>query len=205
VKRALLAMLGALALVLGGCAQQSSDPGAGSAELACACEPAAPIVDPTLLAFLSKARAAHHNADLAEQAGDREAAVRALTRVIEGSRPGGDPPLPEVAEVMADTRARLADLRSALGDFDRALADVDEGLKLATGVSHFRGHLLEVRGVVEERRSKVLREKGDEAGGVKARDAALKAFEEAIEIQEQVISQALKEREKGAPGRAEPR
>jgi tetratricopeptide (TPR) repeat protein len=194
----------ALALTLAGCAPQSSEPGAGASEApggACACEPAgAPIVEPTLIAFLSKARSAHHNADLAEEAGDREAAIRALLRVVEGPRPGGEAPLPEVAEVMADTFARLADQRSALGAFDKALADVDAGLKLATAVTHFRGHLFEVRGLVEERRSKALKEKGDEAGAAKARDAALAAFEEAIEIQDQVISQALKEREKAGPG-----
>jgi tetratricopeptide (TPR) repeat protein len=156
------------------------------------------VVDPTLLAFLSKARAAHHEADLAEEKGDRELSIRALGRIVEGPRPGGDPPSPEVAEVIADTRARLADLRSASGDFDRARADVEEGLRLATGVTHFRGHLVEVRGLVEERRAKALKEKGDEAGAAKARDEALKDFEEAIEIQDQVIAEALKQKEKGA-------
>jgi tetratricopeptide (TPR) repeat protein len=156
------------------------------------------VVDPTLLAFLSKARAAHHEADLAEEQGDRPRAIRALVRIVEGPRPGGDTPTPEVAEVVADTRARLADLRSAAGDFDRARADVDEGLRLAPAVTHFRGHLVEVRGLVEERRSRALKEKGDEAGATKARDEALKAFEEAIEIQDQVIAEALKQKEKGA-------
>lgn len=195
------------ALLLAACATQNADPGSGAApgSQACACEPvAAPVVDPTLLAFLSKARAAHHEADLAEDDGDRERAVRALEKIVGGSRPGGEP-TPEVAEVIADTRARLADLRSALGDFERARADVEEGLRLAPGVTHFRGHLVEVRGLVEERRSKALKEKGDEAGAAKARDEALKAFEEAIEIQDQVIAEALKQKEKGAGPKPAPR
>jgi tetratricopeptide (TPR) repeat protein len=197
--RSLLAPALAASLLVLGCATQAEGPGSGAApgSQACACDPAAPVVDPTLLAFLSKARAAHHEADLAEEKGDREQAVRALLKIVEGPRPAGEPPSPEVAEVIADTRARLADLRSALGDFERARADVDEGLRLAPGVTHFRGHLIEVRGLVEERRAKALKEKGDEAAAGKARDEALKAFEEAIEIQDQVIAEALKQKEQG--------
>lgn len=196
IARALLGPVIAASLLILGCATQSEGTGAGAGT--CSCEPSVPVVDPTLLAFLSKARAAHHEADLAEEKGDREQAVRALLKIVEGPRPGGEPPSPEVAEVIADTRARLADLRSALGDFERARADVDEGLRLAPGVTHFRGHLVEVRGLVEERRAKALKEKGDEGGAAKARDEALKAFEEAIEIQDQVIAEALKQKEKGA-------
>jgi tetratricopeptide (TPR) repeat protein len=195
--RSLFATALAASWLILGCATQSESPGSGGGQ-ACSCEPAATVVDPTLLAFLSKARAAHHEADLAEEQGDRPRAIRALVRIVEGPRPGGDTPTPEVAEVVADTRARLADLRSAAGDFDRARADVDEGLRLAPAVTHFRGHLVEVRGLVEERRSRALKEKGDEAGATKARDEALKAFEEAIEIQDQVIAEALKQKEKGA-------
>jgi tetratricopeptide (TPR) repeat protein len=206
IARSLLASALAASLLVLGCATQASDPGSGAApgSQACACEPAAPVVDPTLLAFLSKARAAHHEADLAEEKQDREQAVRALLKIVEGPRPAGEAS-PEVAEVIADTRARLADLRSALGDFERARADVDEGLKLAPGVTHFRGHLIEVRGLVEERRAKALKEKGDEAGALRARDEALKAFQEAIDIQDQVIAEALKQKEKGEPPKPAPR
>lgn len=151
----------------------------------------APVVDPTLLAFLSKARAAHHDADLAEEGGDRSKAISVLSRLVAGPVPGGAAPPPEVAEVVADTRARLADLRSSLGDFDPAIVDVDAGLALAKENTHFRGHLFEVRGVVEERRSKALAQKGDAAGAEKARKDALAAFEKAIEIQDDVIARAL--------------
>lgn len=159
-----------------------------SAAGTCACEPGAPVVDPALLAFLSKARAAHHEADLADGSDDRAAAIRALERLVAGPVP---PSAPEVAEVLADTRARLADLRSASGDFDAATRDVEAGLLLATEPTHFRGHLLELRGVIAERRSMALKEKGDLAGAEAAKQAAMKAFEEAIAVQDDVITRAL--------------
>lgn len=150
----------------------------------------APVVDPVLLAFLSKARAAHHRADLGIEAGDRTGAIRALESVAAGATPPGS--APEVAEVIADTRARLADLRSEEGDFDAALRDIEAGLAQAQGPSHFRGHLVEVRGVVEERRAKALAARGDAEAAERARKAAIASFEEAIGIQEQVIAEALK-------------
>jgi tetratricopeptide (TPR) repeat protein len=159
----------------------------------CACEPGAEVVDPTLLAFLSKARAVHHEADLAEDADDRRRAISILERLVGGDQPGGVRPAPEVAEVIADTRARLADLRSALGDFETAARDVDAGLVLAQASTHFRGRLFEVRGLIEERREKALKAKGDIAGAERARKAAIQAFEQAIAIQDEVISRALRD------------
>jgi len=190
-----LALTGGAAI---GCAERPSSraaPADRAAASACSCEPmGTPVVDPTLLAFLSKARSAHHEADLAEQGEDRPRAIRVLSQLVLGPQPGGASPSPEVAEVIADTRARLADLRSADADFDAALRDVDEGLRLAQASSHFRGHLFEVRGVVEERRSKALAEKGDAAGSEKAKKDALDAFEKAIEIQDDVIGRALEQK-----------
>jgi tetratricopeptide (TPR) repeat protein len=194
----------ALAAFAIGCAESHSSrstPAAETAASACSCEPiGAPVVDPTLLAFLSKARAAHHEADLVEQGEgegqgqDRPRAIRVLSQLVQGPQPGGASPSPEVAEVIADTRARLADLRSSDGDFDAAIRDVDEGLRLAQTNTHFRGHLFEVRGVVQERRSKALAEKGDAAGAEKAKKDALDAFEKAIEIQDDVIARALEQK-----------
>ncbi len=188
----------AAALLLSACAEKRSSeeyapppPPPVADRVACACEAGSPVVDPTLLAFLSKARAAHHQADLGDEAGDRAAAIRALEALVAGPKPGGASPPPEVAEVIADTRARLADLKSASGDFDAAGREIDEGLRLAAEPTHFRGHLVELRGLVEERRSAALKEKGDLKGAEAARQAAMKSFEQAIEIQDEVIARAL--------------
>ncbi len=159
----------------------------------CACDDQ-PVVDATLLAFLSMARAAHHEADLAVEAGDTGSAISALTRVVKSDWPGKK--TPEVIEVTADTLARMADLKSADGKFEEALADVNEGMKMAAEPSHFRGRIFEVRGLVEERRAKTLKEKGDTAGAEKARKAAIESFGQAMYIQEEVIGSALKEKER---------
>lgn len=217
------ALAGALLAVaaLAGCAQQTadSDPSGGSparppspaaspsaaatASPACSCGDER-VVDATLLAFLSLARAAHHEADLALETADGSApdaaargrAIAALERIVKAPWSGTKPP--EVAEVMADTLARLADLRSESGDFDAASRDVDAGIALAADPTHFRGRLFEVRGLVEERRAKALTAKGDTAGAERATKAALTAFGQAMDIQEDVIGRALKEKEKGA-------
>ena len=183
-----------------GCAQQSTSdeeprpaPRAADAPAACACEEQA-VVDPPLLAFLSLARAGHHEADLALDANDRARAIAALERVTKAGWQGKKPP--EVIEVTADTLARLADLRSEEGKFDEAARDVDAGIALATEPTHYRGRLFELRGVVEQRREKALKEKGDKAGAAKAHDVAMDAFDQAMSIQEDVIGRMLKEKEK---------
>ncbi len=142
------------------------------------------VIDETLLAYLSQARTLHHEADIKEDVNDIKGAIEALERLLAKQPPRV---APEVDEVMADTRARLGDLRSRLGDFDGGHRDVEEGLKKAPGVTYFRGHLLEVRGLIEERRAKALDAAKDTAGAAKAREAAMKAYEESIAIQEEVI------------------
>jgi hypothetical protein len=191
VRRGLFGAL--LALALAAC--NAAPDAAATVESACGCG-GEMVVDPALMAFLSKARAAHHEADLAIEADDKPAAVRALERVTRGPRPaaatgaGREIP-PEAAEVLADTHARIADLRSEAGDFARALREIDAGLALAQKPTHFRGHLFEVQGVVLERQSKALREQSDAAGAERARAAAMDAFETAMKVQDQVILDAL--------------
>lgn len=141
-------------------------------------------IDEVLLAYLSTARSLHHEADLAEDAGDIKSAIAALDRLLAKPEPRK---APEIDEVVADTHARLADLRSKSGDFQLATKHVDQGLGRAPNVSYFRGHLLEVRGLVEERLAKDLTAKGDAPGAAAARDRAMKAYEEAIAIQDEVI------------------
>ena len=145
-------------------------------------------VDTKLVAFLSKARAANHAADLAIAKGDRRGAIQQLLRVTEGPRPQLSP---EVIEVLADSHARLAELWSEEGEFAEASREVDDGLELATEVTLFRANLFMARGIVEERRMKALEAKGDEKGAAAARDAALQALDTAMTLQERVIDQAL--------------
>jgi hypothetical protein len=186
MRRSLAGLLVVLALT--GCAQPESR---SHATGLCPCPTDVPVVDATLLAFLSKARASHHEADLAEAGGDPHRAIAALDALVSGPRPGGAAPHPEVAEVIADTRARLADLRSAGGQFDAAEADVVDGLRLTPTPTHFRGHLIEVRGVVEQRRSTALKEQGDMVGAERAKQAAIRSFEESMEVNDEVITRAL--------------
>ncbi len=164
-------------LVLAACAKQPA-PDSNVRPNGSASASAAPV-DDVLLAWLSAARSLHHEADLAEDANDPKQAIAALERLLASKRPRV---AVEIDEVLADTFARLGDLRSKEGDFDGASKDVDAGLVLAKQVSYYRGHLLEVRGLVEERRSKALAAKGDVAGAKAAAEAAKKAFEEAVTI-----------------------
>jgi hypothetical protein len=143
-------------------------------------------VDPALLAFLSRARSAHHAADALEAKNDLAAAESELGKLLGGALPPNRD-APEVREVLADTLARRADLASRSARFDAAEADITRGLGLVTEPSYFRGHLVEVRGLVEERRAKVLSAAGDTAGAERARDRAIAAFQEAMQIQSAVI------------------
>lgn len=147
-------------------------------------------VDDATVAFLSKARAAHHNADLAESKDDVAGAISHIEKITLGPKP---PLGPEVKEVLADALARSAELKSRTGRFADAASDVEAGLGYAAEVSYFRGHLYEILGVVEERRMKALEQKGDSAGALVAKEKALAAFERAVSIQDEVIERALKD------------
>jgi hypothetical protein len=175
----LAALLASLALAA--CRGEAREP-------PCACaDPAERPVDRQIVAWLSRARSLHHLADVAEESGKLEAAIEPLAKLVSDVGPWGASPPPEVDEVLADTRARLAELRSQLGAFDAAAGDIEEGLRHAPSPDYWRGHLLEVRGLVEERRAKALAARGDAAGAERAREAATRASLEAIAIQEQVI------------------
>jgi len=166
--------------------------GSRSAAGGCPCESAdvAPPVDTVLMAYLSKARVVHHEVDLLEQDDRLAEAVAKLQELAGAAAPGGGT-LPEVQEVLADTFARLADLQSRTGRYDDAARSIEDGLKRAPAGSYFEGHLYEVRGVSEQRRADFLATRGDVAAARAAREAAMKAFERALEIQDQVVSRAL--------------
>ncbi len=113
-----------------------------------------PAVEPALMAFLSRARAAHHRADLLEDRLELDRALGELRLVVGGPMTERSADFAEIREVLADTRARMADLESRLGRYDQAERQVAQGLELAPEPTYFRGHLLETRGLIEERRAR---------------------------------------------------
>lgn len=146
-------------------------------------------VDSTLLAFLSRARAAHHRADLYSDQPARALAV--LEEITSGPLPGTPGRRPtEVREVLADTEARIASLHSELGHDQEAVTHVQRGLSQLTEDSYFRGHLYEVLGVVEQRRAERLAKAGQGDLSAQAKERALAAFERSMEINARVIQKA---------------
>lgn len=144
-------------------------------------------VDATLMAFLSRARAAHHLADLQEDT-EPGRAVETLSALVDGPLPqlSGSTPS-EVREVLADTQARVAELLSRDKLFEAALRRVTTALELVPEVGYFRGHLFETRGLVEQRLAKELDAQSEPKLAESARVRALQAFETAMQIQAEVI------------------
>lgn len=181
MKRALLLAL----VLLSAACKRDPAPSPSCAEL----DAGAPV-DPLLLAFLSRARAAHHVADNRESSGELGAAIAPLASLVAGPLPKSGAELaPEVREVLADTRARLADLRSRTGAFEAALADVHAGLAQVSEPNYFRGHLLETEGLVEERHAKAL-EATDPSAAARTRKRAIDLLEQAMSVQSGVIEAA---------------
>jgi hypothetical protein len=159
----LLGSMGLSSMGLGACVRGDVEESAAEGHqpllapaASCECASARPVVDPALLAFLSKAKSVHLQADMAEDDDKPSEAVKLLEDFLAGLAPGGDAPSPEVREVRADTLARLAELQSGLGQFDEAKKNVERGLGLATEITHYRGRLMEVLGVVEQRQHDAL-------------------------------------------------
>ncbi len=183
MKRFLAAL--ALALVVSGCQQQQQ-------EKICD-DNAAPVVDTEVMAFLSKARALHHEANVKEQNNDIAGAIASLDTLVKSPIPRPGTPIPEVEEVLADTYARMADLKLQIGDVDGAAKDVDSGLAFAKGTSYFHGHLLEVQGIVEEQRAARFADAGKPDDAAKARARAVQLLRQAVDMQDQVIKNATRE------------
>lgn len=201
-------LLGGASIGIVACADQ-----VGDHEALPECALPADSVSPELLAFLSKARASHLQADIALKDDQPEVALAALDKLVDGPLPTGRPS-PEAREVLADTLARCAEIRSTIGKFDEAKADIDRGLKLAVERTHYRGRLMEVLGAVEQRlHDKLIEDLAtqSEAGADEsvlaeieraadeAKQNAIKASMDAIDIQEEVIDKALAEQPDG-PG-----
>jgi hypothetical protein len=186
---AVLAAIGLALSLLVGCARETSrdaPPGGSPCD-----DSSARPVDTKLMAWLSKARTLHHLADLGETDGGVDRAIAPLEQLVSGATPSG--PAPEVDEVLADTYARLAELRVRRGDLDRAEADIVKGLERAQGSTYFRGHLLEVRGLVFEKLGQSLAKAGKGVEAEEARQKAMRASLEAVRIQDEVISGTIDE------------
>lgn len=161
-------------------------------------------VDASLMAYLSEARALHHQANVREDMGDLPGARAVLQRLVDARTPGPTAPPPEVEEVLADAYARLGELALKQNDLDGAQAAIAKGLEHAPGVSYFRGHLLEVSGLVEEARSHHLADAGKLEEATHARERAITLLEEVVKIQEQVIERSLGGAEAGVTPRKGP-
>lgn len=154
-------------------------------------------VDTDLMAFLSEARALHHEANLKEGANDLPGATNAMQRLVTATQPHGGRPTPEVEEVLADAYARLAELYLRQNAITPAADAVDAGLKHALQPTYFRGHLLEVQGLMEEARATSLADAGKLADAVRAREHAIALLEEVVRIQEGVIQRTTAGRDAG--------
>ena len=149
----------------------------------------APVVDMELMAFLSEARAFHHQANLKEESGDIPGAAAALQRLVVARRPSAK--APEVEEVLADAYARLAELELKQNHLDAATKALADGLSHAPDATYFRGHLVEVQGLVEEARGLALADAGKPEDAARAREKAIQLPEEVVRIQDQVIQRSL--------------
>ena len=148
-------------------------------------------IDTDVMAFLSAARARHHEANLKEDAGDLSGAVDAMQQLVTMKTPHAGSIVVEVEEVLADAHARLAELRLKTKDVDGASRDATRGLGHASEPTYFRGHLLEVLGIVEEERAKQLELSGKADDAKQARARAIQLFHEVVGIQSQVIERSL--------------
>ncbi len=151
--------------------------------------PSVQAVDTPVMAYLSMARARHHEANVQEAEGDLPGAITALTQLTQTPPPHTGTSIPEIDEVLADTYARMAELELMRDGLDAAARDVAQGLTHANDASFFRGHLLEVQGVIEEARGNKFADAGQSEEAAQARKHALDLLRQAISIQEAVVQQ----------------
>jgi hypothetical protein len=147
-------------------------------------------IDTEVMAYLSLARALHHQANLSEDSRDLAGAMTPLEQLVREAKPHEGTRVPEVEEVLADTYARLAELRLRTGDLSSAERDVKEGLSHSPEPTYFRGHLLEVQGIIDEARASSLADAGQVAAADLARARAREHLKEAVSVQEEVLARA---------------
>lgn len=187
------AFAAALLLTLSiGCAKKDAGEDAPATKAASSvAADAGPVVDVEVMAFLSEARALHHEANIREDEGDLPSAISVVNRLVNARKPHAGEKIPEVEEVLADAWARLAELHLKKRDLDEALKAVTEGLAHAPEPTYFRGHLLEVEGIVLEARATDYADAGKKDEAQKARARAIELLQEAVKVQDQVIGRAL--------------
>jgi hypothetical protein len=189
-----LACLAAL-LVLG-CAKSGPPISAQSREDAGA------SIDTDVMAYLSLARSLHHQANLSEDERDLPGAIAPLEHLVHAPKPHEGTKVPEVEEVLADTYARMAELRLHMGDLEKADREAHEGLTHAPDRTYFRGHLLEVMGVIEETRASSLADAGHADAAEQARNRARDDLKQAVSVQEEVLAGTTEA--DASPGRVTP-
>lgn len=159
---------------------------------------AAPPIDTDIMAFLSEARALHHRANMQEDAGDVAGAIESMNRLVSAPRPHPERKAPEIEEVLADAYARLAELELSRGGIAAAEEAIESGLAHAPEPTYFRGHLVEVQGLVMEATAKDLADAGKAEEAARAREKAIQLLEEVVRVQDQVIQRSLAAKDGGA-------
>ncbi len=162
-------------------------------------------VDTEIMAFLSEARALHHQANLKEEAGDL--AGRRSARWSASSRRAGRIPSARRPRSKRSSPTRTRGSPSSSSDrraSSRARADGGRraGSSTRPEPTYFRGHLVEVAGPHRggaRRASSPTRASRDEA--TQAREKAIQLLEEVVKIQDQVIQRSLGGTDASARGR----
>jgi hypothetical protein len=150
-------------------------------------------IDTDVMAYLSLARSLHHQANLSEDSRDVPGAIAPLEHLVRAPKPHEGTKVPEVEEVLADTYARMAELRLRTSDLTAAEADVREGLTHAPDPTYFRGHLLEVMGIIDEVRASGLADAGLVGAAEQTRAKARELLKQAVAVQEEVLAHATAE------------
>jgi hypothetical protein len=120
-----------------------------------------------------------------------------MERLTAARRPHPEAKLPEVEEVLADAYARLAELELKRNGLPAAAKAIDSGLAHAPEPTYFRGHLIEVQGLVMEATAIELTDAGKKAEADVAKKKAIEMLEEVVKIQDQVIQKSLAGRDGG--------
>ena len=138
---------------------------------------------------LAQAKNFHHKAKVYMTDGNRLAEATAAVRQILSLR--FPPNTPEGEDVRNDARALLAKLLVAQNQLDDAMRTVDEGIAQSSRKSFFVANLYTVKGEIHEARALAFETAGETAKAVEERHAAIKAYDESIQINEGLQKQLM--------------